>query len=113
MSENIEFVTVSPAEWEEIPAPTPPKAPDRFEQLLISVGKGNIVKLEVQEEKDLRGTRIAIARKARNSGFIAEFRNLGTTLYIKRSERPLEAKQEKSTADNGEEKRDRKKKTEA
>jgi hypothetical protein len=95
MADNIEFTTVSLEQWEQIPAPTPPKKKDRFAQLLDAVEKGNIVQLETSDGKNLKGTRIAIARKARNLGFLAEFRNVGTTLYVKRSDKSLEEEQEK------------------
>ena len=106
--------TVSAEEWENIPAPKPPKAKDRYEQLLASVGEGKIARVDVKEEKELKGTRIAIARKARNAGFIAEFKNLGNALYVKRSEKPLEKKSEEpGNLANQEEKSIRKKTTKA
>lgn len=113
MSDAVEFATVTPEEWEKIPPPVPPKPKDRFEQLLVSVGEGNIVKVNAKEEKDIKGMRIAIARKARNLGFIAEFRNLGTVLYVKRSDKPLEEKEKPPATENKEERATRKKKTEA
>lgn len=112
MPDAIEFNTVSPEEWDQIPAPTPPKAKDRFAPLIASVGAGEIVKLELKEEKDLKGTRIGLARKARNAGFLVEFRNLGNTLYVRRSEKPLEEKPEKPEEEIKEEEPGRKKKTE-
>lgn len=98
MADNIEFTTVSPEEWEEIPAPQPSKKKGQYEKLIEAVEQGSIVKLEVPEEKNLKGARITIARRARSLGFIAEFRNAGTTLYVKRSEKQLEEKQTKVTA---------------
>jgi hypothetical protein len=83
VSDTIEFNTVSLEEWKQIPAPVPPKPKDRFEKLIASVRAGNIVKLEVTEEKALRGMRIGIARKARNAGFLVEFRNLGNVLLAR------------------------------
>ncbi len=92
MAETIEFNTVSHDEWEQIPTPKPPKPKDRFEQLLETIEKGSIVQLDTKEEKELKGTRIAIARKARNLGFLVEFKNVGNVLYVKRSEKPLTEK---------------------
>lgn len=99
MADEITFATVTQAEWEQIPAPLPPKPKDRFDHLLASVGQGNIIKVELKEEKDIRGIRIAIARKARNRGFIPEFRNMGTSLYVKRSAQPLEEKPRKKKSE--------------
>lgn len=110
MPETIEFATVTLDEWEQIPAPVPQKPEDRFEQLLASVGEGKIVRVDLKEEKDLKGTRIGIARKARNLGFIAEFRNLGNALYVKRSAKPLEEKPKKPETEIKEEKTARTKK---
>ena len=111
MADAVEFDTVSLNEWQEIPAPTPPKPQNRFEQLLLSVAEGKIVRVDVKDEKDLKGTRIGIARKARNLGFIVEFRNLGNTLYVKRSDKPLEEKPEEESGvpEEQEEKSSRKK----
>ncbi len=69
MPDTIEFETVSLEEWEQIPPPAPPKPKDRFEQVLASIIEGNIAKIEVTEEKDLKGMRMGIARRARNLGF--------------------------------------------
>ncbi len=104
MQDTIEFKTVSFDKWEQIPPPAPSKPKDRFEEVLLSVKDGNIVEIEVTEEKDLKGMRMGIARRARNLGFLVEFRNLGTALYIKRSEKPLEEKPKQSETENTEEK---------
>lgn len=112
MPDTIEFNTVSLDEWQQIPAPTPPKPKDRFAPLIASVGAGEIARIDVKEENELKGLRIGIARKSRNAGFITEFRNLGTTLYVKRSEKTLEETPvEKSEPVNQEEKPSRKKTT--
>ncbi len=110
MQDAVEFETVTLEEWEKVPPPAPPKPKDKFEQVLASVRDGNIAKIELKEEKDLRGTRIGLARKSRNLGFLVEFRNLGNTLYVKRSEKPLTEKPKPSETENREEKASSKKK---
>lgn len=95
MADTVEFTIVTPDEWQQIPAPPPPKKKDRFEQLLEAVAKGSIVKLETTDNKNLKGTRIAIARAARAKGFVVDFKNIDTILYVQKSEKPLEPKPEK------------------
>jgi hypothetical protein len=98
MQDAVEFETVTLEEWEKVPPPAPPKPKDKFEHVLTSVRDGNIAKIELKEEKDLKGTRIGLARKSRNLGFLVEFRNVGNTLYVKRSDKPLENLEEKASS---------------
>lgn len=111
MQDAVEFETVTLEEWEKVPPPAPSKPKDRFEHILASIRDGNIAKIELKEEKDLKGTRIGLARKSRNLGFLVEFRNLGNTLYVKRSEKPLTQKPKQSETENKEEKGNSKKET--
>ncbi len=110
MQNFVEFETVTLVEWDKVPPPTPPKPKDKFEQVLSSVKEGNIAKVEAKEEKELKGMRIGIARKARNLGFLVEFRNSGNTPYVKRSETPLDETPKQSETENLVEKESNKKK---
>ncbi len=105
----VEFTAATLDEWESAAPPTPPKPKDKFENVLASVREGTIAKVEIKEEKELKGMRIGIARKARNLGFLVEFRNSGNTLFVKRSNKPLEDKPKKSETENREEKGNNKK----
>ncbi len=63
----------------------------------------------------LKGKRIAIGRRARAAGLIAEFRHLDNSLYVNRSDKPLEEKPASTPtgAQESTKKRGRKKKTDA
>lgn len=80
----VTFRRISPEEWSELPAPTTKKAPDKYDELLGAVEAGEMVELETEGEKDLRGKRIGIGRGAKGRGFKVEYRIQGNKLYVKR-----------------------------
>ncbi len=87
---DLEFTLVDAKEWEKLPVPQPKKSKDRYEEVLNVLESYKIVMLQAENENDLKGMRIAIGRKSRARGFVTEFRNDGTKLYVKRSDREVQ-----------------------
>jgi hypothetical protein len=87
---DLQFAIVSEKEWDKLPVPQPKKPKDRYEEVLNVVETGQIVQLQLESENDLKGARIATGRKSRARGFITEFRQEGSKLYVKRSDRAIE-----------------------
>jgi hypothetical protein len=88
--QDIQFALVNEKEWDKLPIPQPKKPRDRYEEVLNILESGKIVQLQAETENDLKGMKIAIGRKSRARGFVAEFRNQGNMLYARRSDRPIE-----------------------
>jgi hypothetical protein len=94
MSEMMEFKTIDEKEWEKFPKPEPPKAPNRWDEVLGVLEGRQIVEMPVAEDK-LRGVRIGLARSAATRGFKLEFRYAHGRLAVRRSEMPVPPRQAK------------------
>jgi hypothetical protein len=68
MTGAVNWKSVSEDEWEKIPVAPKKTKESPYDDLLQAVIDGEIVSLPISDEKDLRGMRIALARRA-NSGF--------------------------------------------
>jgi hypothetical protein len=61
---DVKWNTISGDEWEKI-APAPKKSKESpYDELLQSVIDGEIVALPIADEKDVKGVRIGVARRA-------------------------------------------------
>ncbi len=89
----MDFTEITEKEWASLPASTPAKAPRPWDAVLDAVEKGKIVQLEVVGDKQLRGTRIGLARSAAlGRGMKLEFRVQGNTLAVRKSDKPMKVK---------------------
>jgi hypothetical protein len=68
MSGAVKWQSVSEQEWDSIPVAPKKSKESPWDDLLQAVIDGEIVSLPIDNEKDLRGIRIALARRG-NSGF--------------------------------------------
>lgn len=72
----LQFRAVSEEDWEAMP--TPQKAAKKhseLDDLVDQLETGEILRIEVVDEKHLKGTRIGLARRAATRGFKLEFRS--------------------------------------
>ncbi len=98
MGDTIEFEVVARDKFDSLPEPAKKAAPDRYDALLNALSQTSNkqdVRVFADNEQDLRGKRITIGRKARQRGFIAEFRNDGLVLYVRKSGEPVPPPKEK------------------
>ncbi len=86
---EITYQEIPATEWEQFPVPTPKPKPDKYGELVTQLEQGKIVVLQTEDENDLRGKRIAIGRRARAQGFLAEFRVKGNQLAVRKSDSPI------------------------
>lgn len=91
MSE-ITYKEIPLTEWEQFPLPSPKVKPDKYGELVALIEQGKVVVIEVADENDLKGKRIAIGRRARAQGFLAEFRVKENQLAVKKSDSPIPLK---------------------
>lgn len=88
----VKFRRALPEEWEQLPPPQAKKAQDEWDEVLNALEQGEIVELETANDKDLRGKRIGISRRARGRQFTVEYRTKDNLLYAKRGTAPVTMK---------------------
>lgn len=92
--------TVSPDEWEKHAPPPKEAKPSPYDKLLSDLEAGEILEVPMAE-KDFKGFRIGIARRARTRGFKLEFRSGDEGLLIRKSEEPLSEPKPKTRDEEG------------
>ncbi len=88
----VTFRKITQREWEKYPEPTPPKPTNRWDEVLGVLDGGDLVELEVTEDK-LKGVRIGLARSASTRGFRLDFRYMDNKLAIRKSTKPVAPKE--------------------
>ncbi|HEY8476193.1 MAG TPA: hypothetical protein VIN09_04935 [Chloroflexota bacterium] len=83
----LEWDVMSEEEWQAMPS-KPPKPPDEWDHLLDELEAGRVIRLRVTDERDLRGKRLALGRRAARRGFRVELRYAGDILAARRSPEP-------------------------
>jgi hypothetical protein len=91
-SQVMDFTEISEKEWASLPSSSPAKGPRPWDAVLDRLESGKIVQLEVAGDKQLRGTRIGLARSATFRGMKLEFRVSGNTLAVRKSDKPVKAR---------------------
>jgi hypothetical protein len=79
----LHYEYLSDDEWEQS-APAKKAKPSPWESLLTELEQGKILKLPLEDEKEKRGYRIGIARRARLHGYKVEFREVAGGLALKK-----------------------------
>lgn len=83
MSQQVQFEEVDEATWNAAAPPKQGKV-SPWEGLVDELTSGKPLRLPVGSEKELRGARIGIARRARARGWSVEFRVAEGALLVKR-----------------------------
>jgi hypothetical protein len=86
----LQYEYLSEDEWEQS-APAKKAKPSPWDNLLAELEQGKILKLPIEDEKEKRGYRIGIARRARQHGYKVEFREIAGGIALKKG-RTLEPK---------------------
>ena len=89
-----QFEEVDASVFDEYPQPVPPgkKIDPAWEELLSKIEQGGVIRLPFGDASELRGLRLALGRRAAGRGFKVQTRNDGQTLVVRRSEEPLQPK---------------------
>ena len=81
---------ITAEEWEQFPA-RPAKAPDQWAPIMDALERGEMYALPYSDDKDLRGKRIGLGRRAAQRGFKLEIRSRDNTMAVRRSTTPYTA----------------------
>jgi hypothetical protein len=89
---DLSFKVVDNKKWESLPPSTSTKKDDKYTPVLDALEAGEILEIPTSDNKELKGIRITLGRKAAMRGFKVESRNEGNLLYVRKSTEPLEPK---------------------
>lgn len=81
----LEWKKITKEEWEQFPTKAP-TAPDRWAPVLDVLESGEIVSLPYSDDKQLRGMRVALGRRAKQRGLTLEVRTHDSTLAARKVE---------------------------
>ena len=97
---DIQFKVADKTKWEQLAPTTPTKPADKYAPLLDALEAGEIIQIETADDKEAKGLRITLGRKARARGFSTEYRAEGNVLYARKSDKAptTETKKTKATA---------------
>jgi hypothetical protein len=80
-----QFEEVDPRVFEQYPAKKAPGQSDpAWDDLLTRLDQGKVVRLPYTDERQLRGLRLAVGRRAAGRGFKVETRHDGQSIVIRR-----------------------------
>ncbi len=80
-----EYKIIDEEGWNAIP-PKLSRKPDELDSVIDELEHGNIIRLTAADEKDLRGKRLTIGRRATKRGFKVEIRTQGLTIAVRKRE---------------------------
>ncbi len=63
----LNWTRLTDTEWDAIPAPRPKQKPSEYDDVVAAINEGEIIGIPVADEKEVRGKRIAIARRANSA----------------------------------------------
>jgi hypothetical protein len=86
----LDYDVISQLDWDAVPAKQP-KPPSEWEPILDDLENGKIVRLPLIDERDRRGKRLALGRRAAGRGFKVEMRTTESHLLARRSDTPYSA----------------------
>jgi hypothetical protein len=84
---TFEYEVISDEEFASVPA-KPAQQPSEWEPVLDLLEQGKSVRIPFKEEKDRRGRRLALGRRAAGRGFKVEMRATETYMVARRSDQP-------------------------
>jgi hypothetical protein len=109
----IEHKKISQADFAKFPVPSPKKTTSDWDLVLDELENGDVISIPVESDKQLRGFRIGMARRAASREMKLEFRATETALAVRKSDQPYVAKPKKEVVDGQPRRRGRPRKTES
>src|SRR4051794_25606846 len=82
-----EYEVINEEDWNALPAKQTRK-PDDVDSMIDELERGRIVRLTAADEKDLRGKRLTIGRRATKRGFKVEIRTKDLTIAVRKKDEP-------------------------
>jgi hypothetical protein len=82
---TLDYEVISDEDFAAVPA-KPAKEPSEWEPVLDLLEQGKSVRIPFKEEKDRRGKRLALGRRAAGRGFKVEMRATDTYMVARRSD---------------------------
>jgi hypothetical protein len=95
MPEHVRFEEVDEATWNEAAPPKQGKV-SPWDGLVETLESGKPLRVPVSSEKELRGARIGIARRARSRGYSVTFRVSEGALLVRTSQEEPRARRTRS-----------------
>jgi hypothetical protein len=83
----VQYELINEEEWSDLPSKQSRK-PDELDAAIDELERGNIIRLKAIDEKDLRGKRLTIGRRATKRGFKVEIRTKDLTIAVRKKEEP-------------------------
>jgi hypothetical protein len=106
-----QFEEVDPSVFEQYPAKKAPGQTDpAWDDLLTRLEQGKVVRLPYTDERQLRGLRLAVGRRAAGRGFKVETRHDHDSIVIRRRDAAIPGTASASVAVGGAAKRGRRRK---
>jgi hypothetical protein len=62
--QNVKWQNVSEADWDAIKPERKKQAASQWDEVIDALVDGNVVSIQIEDEKDVKGARIGIARRA-------------------------------------------------
>ena len=77
------YRTGTPDEWHP-PLRSSGRKPDELDEQMSVLEEGNLLIIEAEDEKELRGKRLALGRRAKARGFAVDQYTQGLTIYARK-----------------------------
>jgi hypothetical protein len=105
----VQWKAISQKQFEALPENRPPSQIDpEWEELLTALDQGKVVEIPYTDERDRRGKRLAVGRRAAGKGFRVAIRydEANHAIAVRKSDEPLPPR-ERKTPNNGRRRRTR------
>lgn len=82
---SLQWQEVTPEEFEQYPTNFKQRQPDDLDDVMAALQSGKVVRITVDDEKAIRGRRMALGRRAKQRGFPIEMRYQANTIVIRKA----------------------------
>jgi hypothetical protein len=82
---SLQWTEVDPSEFEDYPDTTKQRAPDELDDVMAAIQAGRTVELTLDDEKAVRGRRMALGRRAKSRGFPIQMRYRDNRIIVRRA----------------------------
>src|SRR5260370_11016318 len=65
--QKVKWQNVSESDWDAIKPEPKKQAPSQWDEVIDALVDGNVVSIQIEDEKDVKGARIGIARRANSA----------------------------------------------
>jgi hypothetical protein len=83
---SLQWTEVDPAEFENYPTLDKGRASDELDDVMAALQSGRTVELTLDDEKAVRGRRMALGRRAKSRGFPIQMRYRENRIIVRRAD---------------------------